>query len=193
MNASNEPFQLAPISEPSGLASSNSEAVTSANHKWKHAPKVVKWCGFWLTILSSLPMLLGLTMVASASGYKVITGDPSGIETESIWLLFSTTMLLIVFGFHLVALYHGWKFSYYFQLVWSSILILSFIGHMNMWLSGDVAFAHLSLKWDDGLWSLVKISTALINIVSYLSLPVIFMGWFKPEVKAWFGIRQKPK
>lgn len=130
-------------------------------------------------------------MLALGLAAKLLAGD--SVSRETIDMLLWGVPLVFSFGLHLVGLRKGWKFSYYLHFVFASLICLGVIINSVDLISGNPAFVHLNFEWDDGPWSLVKIFTSVSYIIIYLLLPMLFLNWFKPEVKAWFGIAKKRK
>lgn len=175
MNRSENPFSpsVAPIAQPDGSVALQPNITQAPTQRvWKDAPEVVKQWAFWITIFG---VFVG--GVLSVISFLMMSND-------SLWwgmgmLAFGATSLGL-FITHLFALRRGWKFGYYFQLVWS-------IGNFVIMALSLLALIFF-FRPEPGAASAGTSGFSFPNIFPALAHGMILLGWFKPEVKRWFGV-----
>ena len=136
--------------------------------QWRTCPPVVRLWAFWLSIftlfLCGALMLWGVTLFS--------TSATSGIAATGGGLL-----LAVLFGAHLLAIRRGWSFGWPLQLGLSALFLICIL--LSVALKKGFAGAEVLPTRDKVVFG----SGVLLALVHLR----ILLGWFKSEVKAWFG------
>ncbi len=136
--------------------------------QWRTCPSVVRAWAFWLCIFTlsacGALMLWGVTLFSSSA--------TAGIAATGGGLL-----LAALFITHLLAIRRGWGFGWPLQLGWSALFLISV---------GLAVVLKFGFARAEEFPTNQKIIIGF-GVLAGLAHIRILLGWFKTEVKAWFG------
>ncbi len=136
--------------------------------QWRTCPPVIRLWAFWLSIftlfLCGALILWGVTLFSTSTN--------AGIAATGGGLL-----LAALFGTHLLAIRRGWSFGWPLQIGLSLLFLVCIL---------------LSIALKLGFARAEVLPTREKVLLGFGVLPAlvhgrILAGWFKAEVKAWFG------